>query len=86
MKTNALNQKKKQKLEKRLFIINMILNTIGLLLPLMLIVSVLLYNKGGIFKTITPYLFFTVMVLYIGDMIALFIRDIKERGKTHEMG
>lgn len=79
MKTNLLYQKKKEKLEKRLFIINMILNSIGLLLPILLIVSVLLYNKNGIFKTITPYLFFTVMVLYIGDMIALFIRDIKER-------
>lgn len=79
VKTNVLDQKKKQKLEKRLFIINMILNTIGLLLPILLIVSVLLYNKGDIFKTITPYLFYTVMVLYIGDMLALFIRDIKER-------
>lgn len=81
MKTNNLYQERKKKLEKRLFIINMILNTIGLLLPILLIISVLLYNKNGIFKTITPYLFFTVMVLYIGDMIALFIRDIKERGE-----
>ena len=79
MKTNVLYQEKKQKLEKRLFIINMILNTIGLLLPILLIISVLLYNKNGIFKTITPYLFYTVMVLYISDMIALFIKDIKER-------
>ena len=79
MKTNTLYQEKNRKLEKRLFIINMILNTIGLLLPILLIVSVLLYNNGGIFKTITPYLFYTVMVLYIGDIILLFIRDIKER-------
>ena len=80
MKTNILYQEKeKRKLEKRLFIINMILNTIGLLLPILLIVSVLLYDNGGIFKTVTPYLFYTVMVLYIGDMVLLFIRDIKER-------
>ncbi len=79
MKTNALYQERKKKLEKRLFIINMILNTIGLLLPILLIVSVLLYNNGGIFKTITPYLFYTVMILYIGDVLSMFINDIKER-------
>lgn len=82
MKTNLLYQKKKEKLEKRLFIINMILNSIGLLLPILLIVSVLLYDNGGIFKTITPYLFYTIMVLYIGDVIAIFIKDIKERKKV----
>ena len=79
MKTNALTYEKKRKLEKRLFITNMIINSIGLLLPILLIVSVLLYDKGGIFKTMTPYLFFTVMILYISDVIMIIINDIKER-------
>ncbi len=79
MKTNVLYKERKRKLEKRLFITNMIVNSIGLLLPILLIVSVLLYDNGGIFKIITPYLFYIVMILYIGDMISLFVRDIKER-------
>ena len=82
MKTNTLTYEKKRKLEKRLFITNMIINSIGLLLPILLIVSVLLYDKGGIFKTMTPYLFFTVMILYISDVIMIIINDIKERRET----
>ena len=80
MKTNELYQEKKRKLEKRLFIVNMILNTIGLLLPILLIVSVIFYDNGGIFKVLAPYLFIIVMILYIGDVLTIFIKDIKERG------